>query len=161
MARTLNCVRGENISGVFFSDINRECIFFLILRYSEWLTSKCFIALYRSIEWDAMYKEKTRYMETVLIRTTRYYGQFALSLGKERSYIFSKLNPLLRTLSTAPSVSVLTSVWAPRCPYSRKFVSIIRQIWFSRVISFSCTEKKKVVKKGVWDHSWLFFKQRR
>ena len=34
-----------------------------------------------------MYTDKTRYTETVLIRTTRYYGQFALSLGKERSFL--------------------------------------------------------------------------
>ena len=53
-----------------------------------------------------MYTVKTRYTETVLIRTTRYCGHFALSLGKESSYIFSKFNPLLRTLSMAP-----------RCPY--------------------------------------------
>ena len=47
-------------------------------------------------------------------QTPHYYGQFALSLGEESSYIFSKLNslntdtPLLRTLYTDPSVSVLT-----------------------------------------------------
>ena len=29
-----------------------------------------------------------------LIRTPHYYGQFALSLGKESPYIFSKFNPL-------------------------------------------------------------------
>ena len=49
-----------------------------------------------------MYTDKTRYTETLLIRTTRYYGHFALSLGKESPYIFCELNPLLRTLSTAP-----------------------------------------------------------
>ena len=129
MARTLNSVREENISRVFFSVINRECIFFLILRYGECYNRQMF---YRTLkvfkEWDTMYTDKAGYTETLLIRTTHYYGRFALSLGKERSYIFSKLNPLLRTLSTAPSVSVLTSVWPPRCPYSRKFALIIRQI---------------------------------
>ena len=48
------------------------------------------------------------------MRTPYYDGQFALSLGKESSYIFSKFNPLntdtpfIRTLSIVPSVSVLT-----------------------------------------------------
>ena len=48
--------------------------------------------------------------------TSSYYGQFALSTGKESLYIFSKFIPLntdtslTRTLSMAPSVSVLTFV---------------------------------------------------
>ena len=33
-------------------------------------------------------------MDTSLIRTTCYYGQFPLSLGKESPYIFSQFNPL-------------------------------------------------------------------
>ena len=42
-------------------------------------------------------------------RTLHYYGQFALSLGKENPYILSKFNPLntdtlfIRTLSMVPS----------------------------------------------------------
>ena len=46
-------------------------------------------------------------------QTPHYYGQFALSLGKESPYIFSKFNllntdtPLKRPLSMAPSVPVL------------------------------------------------------
>ena len=45
-----------------------------------------------------------RFMDTLLIWTPHYYGQFALSLGKESPYIFSKVNPhntdtsLLRTV---------------------------------------------------------------
>ena len=45
---------------------------------------------------------------TRLIRTPHYYGQFALSLGKESPYIFSKVNPLntdtslLRTVCFVP-----------------------------------------------------------
>ena len=64
-----------------------------------------------------MYTDKAGYTETLLIRTTHYYGRFALSLGKERSYIFSKLNPLSTdtfygplgvriNVRMAPSVSV-------------------------------------------------------
>ena len=47
---------------------------------------------------------------TCLIRTPHYYGQFALSLGKESPYIFSKFNLLntdtsfIRTVSISPSV---------------------------------------------------------
>ena len=37
---------------------------------------------------------KPCFMDTRLIRTPRYYGQFALSLGKESPYIFSQFNPL-------------------------------------------------------------------
>ena len=49
--------------------------------------------------------------DTRFIWTPRSYGQFALSLGKESRYIFSKFNPLntepplIRTPSMAPSVS--------------------------------------------------------
>ena len=52
--------------------------------------------------------------DTRLIQTPHYDGQFALCLGKESSFIFSKVNPLntdtpfVRTLSMVPSVSVLT-----------------------------------------------------
>ena len=43
------------------------------------------------------------YSQTPLNRDTHYFGQFALSLGKENPYIFSKW-----TLSMAPLLSVLT-----------------------------------------------------
>ena len=55
-----------------------------------------------------------RFTDTRLIRTPHHYGQVALSPGKESPHIFCKFNPLdadtplLRTLSMAPSVSVLT-----------------------------------------------------
>ena len=57
---------------------------------------------------------KPRFMDTHLIQTPHYYTQFALSLGKESPYIFSKFNPintdtpLIQTLSMAPPVSILT-----------------------------------------------------
>ena len=58
---------------------------------------------------------KTRFTpDTCLIQTPHFYGQFALSLGKQSPYIFSKSNPLdtdtplIRTLSMVPLVSVLT-----------------------------------------------------
>ena len=35
-----------------------------------------------------------RFLDTHLIQTPHYQGQFALSLGKESPYIFSKFNPL-------------------------------------------------------------------
>ena len=38
---------------------------------------------------------KRRFTDTRLIRAPHYYGQFALSLGKENLYIFSKFNALL------------------------------------------------------------------
>ena len=53
-------------------------------------------------------------LRTRLIRTRHYYGQFALYLGKENPYIFSKFillntnTPLIRIPSSAPSVSVVT-----------------------------------------------------
>ena len=56
----------------------------------------------------------TRFTDTRLIRKPHYYGQFALSLGKESPYFFSKFNPLntdtssIWTLSMAPSMPVLT-----------------------------------------------------
>ena len=52
--------------------------------------------------------------DTHLMRTPHFYGELALSLGKQSHYILSKFNPLntdtpfKRTLSMVPSVSVLT-----------------------------------------------------
>ena len=52
-------------------------------------------------------------MDICLIWTPNYYRQFALALGKESPYFFSKFNVLyrdtllIRTLSMAPSVFVL------------------------------------------------------
>ena len=44
-----------------------------------------------------------RCTDTRLVRTPRCYGQFALSLGKESLYIFSKFSPLNTDTSNAPS----------------------------------------------------------
>ena len=61
-------------------------------------------------------KVKTRFADTRLLQTPHYYGQFALSLGKENPYIFFKFNPLntdnplIRTLYMASSLSVLTGL---------------------------------------------------
>ena len=55
-----------------------------------------------------------RFTDTRWMWTSHYQGQFAPSLGKESPYISSKFNllntdtPLIRILSMAPSVSVLT-----------------------------------------------------
>ena len=50
-------------------------------------------------------KVKPRFTDTHLIRTPHYYGQFALSLGKESPYIFSKFNPV------NTDTSLLRTVW--------------------------------------------------
>ena len=56
---------------------------------------------------------KSFFTDTCLVSTSHYYGQFALSLGKESPYMSSKLNPLntdtplIQTLSMAPSASML------------------------------------------------------
>ena len=49
---------------------------------------------------------------TRLIRTPRYYRQFALSLGKESPYIFSKFNPLNTDTSLLRTVLL--------CPWGKK-----------------------------------------
>ena len=61
---------------------------------------------------------KLRFMDMRFVRTPHYYGQFALPLGKESPYIFSKFNPLNRDTPLiiykdtfySPSVSVLTGL---------------------------------------------------
>ena len=59
---------------------------------------------------------KPCFVDTRLICTPHYYSQFALSLGKETPYIFSKFNPLNKdspltwTCSIGPSVSVLMGI---------------------------------------------------
>ena len=53
-------------------------------------------------------------LDTLLIRTPHFYGEFALSLRKQSPYILSKFNPLntdttfIRTLSMVPSPFALT-----------------------------------------------------
>ena len=60
---------------------------------------------------------KHRLTGTRLIRIPHYNGQFALSLGKESPYIFSKINPLktdtplIQTLSMPPSSEFLLTVF--------------------------------------------------
>ena len=51
---------------------------------------------------------------TRLIRTPHYYGQFALSLGKESLYIFSKFN-LLNTNTLYGPLTVLTGFHCTFC----------------------------------------------
>ena len=54
---------------------------------------------------------KPRIMDSRFIRISHCYGEFALSLGKESLYIFSKIqlnNLLIQTLFMASSVSILT-----------------------------------------------------
>ena len=48
------------------------------------------------------YTVKPCFTDTRLIRTPRYYGQFALSLRKESPEIFSKFNPLNTDLFYGP-----------------------------------------------------------
>jgi len=51
---------------------------------------------------------ETLLLDTRLILTPHYYGQFALSLGKETLTFSLNSTHLIQTLSMAPSVSVLT-----------------------------------------------------
>ena len=72
---------------------------------------------------QASFAFKPRLTDACLIRTPRYYGQLAFSLGKAVPYIFSKQNStrLIRTLSLAPLVSVLR-----RENVSKKYVLLTR-----------------------------------
>ena len=74
--------------------------------FKRQISGKRFNLALRSVAWSTWYS--SRCTETHLIRTPHYYGQFALSLGKEIPYIFSKFNPLdmdtslLRTVCFVP-----------------------------------------------------------
>ena len=65
-------------------------------------------------------QSKPRFTDTRSIQKQHFYGQFALFLGKESAYIFSKINPLntdtrlIRTLSMAHSMSVLTGIYCTK-----------------------------------------------
>ena len=59
-----------------------------------------------------LYGQTLLSMDTSLIWTPHYYGQFALSLGKEILYIFSKLN-LLNT----DTLLIGHFLWHPQGPY--------------------------------------------
>ena len=53
-------------------------------------------------------------MDMRFVRTPHYYGQFALPLGKESPYIFSKFNPLNKD---TPLIIIRTFFIAPQCLY--------------------------------------------
>ena len=116
MARPLNSVREENISGVFVSVINRECIFVLIL-YGEWLTNKqmFYLTLWVFVEWDTMYTVKPRFTDTSFLWI------FCFVPGERKPYIFFTFNPFNRDTIYGPSVSVLTRF---NCARSSKFAYI-------------------------------------
>ena len=70
------------------------------------------------------YQRCWRVQSNPALRTPHYHGKFALPLGKESPYIFSKFKPLntdtplIRTLSMAPWVTVLLEldcIWRGRC----------------------------------------------
>ena len=75
------------------------------------------------------------YTANPTLRTPRCYRQFALSLGKESPYIFSKFDPLyadtrlLQTLSMGPSVSVLMEFDCTKWYVSHSFLSFL--VFFS------------------------------
>ena len=53
-------------------------------------------------------------MDMRFIRTPHYYGQFALPLGKEGPYVFSKFNPL----NTDTQLIIKRTLFmAPQCLY--------------------------------------------
>ena len=54
-------------------------------------------------------------MDTCLMWTPRYYWRFVLPVGNESPYIFSHFNLLIRSLSVAPSVPVLTGFNCLHC----------------------------------------------
>ena len=64
------------------------------------------------------YSQNLLYRHPLNIDISLFNGQFALSIGKESPHIFSKFNllifntdtPLIRILSMAPSVSILTGL---------------------------------------------------
>ena len=58
------------------------------------VASAKFICKIHSGSNDNVITLKPRFTHTRFIRTPRYYGQFALSPGKESPVIFSKFNPL-------------------------------------------------------------------
>ena len=74
---------------------------------------------------------KPRLTDTHLIRSPHYYRQFALSIGKESPYSFSKFKPLItdtpliQTLSMASSVSVETGIDCSRYHTVRVIVKFI------------------------------------
>lgn len=79
------------------------------------------------------------------LRTPHHYAQFALSPGKESPCIFSKFNPLdiyiplIRTLSRAPSVSVLTGFDCIRC-----FIYLFNYLSFIPSFIFSLVEEEEL-----------------
>ena len=48
----------------------------------------------KHVDYIHIYSCQALHTDTCLIWTPHYYGQFALSLGKESPYVFSKFNPL-------------------------------------------------------------------
>ena len=64
-------------------------------------------------------------MDTCLMWTPRYYGQFVLPLANESPYVFSNFNLLIRSLSMAPSVPVLTGFNCLHCNFFFSFYVLL------------------------------------
>ena len=67
-------------------------------------------------------------MDTCLTWTPRYYGQVVLPLGNESPYVFSNFNLLIRSLSVAPSVPVLTGF---NCLHRNFFLFLCAAVGFN------------------------------
>ena len=81
-------------------------------------------------------------MDTCLIWTPRYYGQFVLPLANESPYVFSNFNLLIRSLSMAPSVPVLTGLNCLHCNFFSLFMCYCRFWWMLMLIRLLFHSKK-------------------
>ena len=81
-------------------------------------------------------------MDTCLMWTPRYYGQFVLPLANESPYVFSNFNLLIRSLSMAPSVSILTGFDCLHRNFFSLFMCYCRFWWMLMWIRLRFHSKK-------------------
>ena len=75
--------------------------------------------------------------------TPRYYGQFVLPLANESpNYVFSNFNLLIRSLSMAPSVPVLTGFNCLHCNFFFSFYVLLQILMDVNVDSSSLPLKE-------------------
>ena len=72
-----------------------------------WCSFNLFPVCFKQISFK-LHTVKPSIMDARLMWTPCYYRQFVLPLGNESPYIFSHFNLLIRSLSMAPSVSILS-----------------------------------------------------
>ena len=113
----LSCIKVTSYHIVFLWNLYH----FITTQRKVWCGFNLFPVCFQQILFK-LHMVKSCIMDTCLTWTPRYYGQFVLPVGNESPYIFSNFNLLIRSLSMAPSVPVLTEFDCLQCIFFSLFM---------------------------------------